>query len=1144
MQDPDFPIDAIRLVVVDEAHKAKGNYAYCGVIKAIKAVNSKFRVVALSATPGKQVDVIEIIQNLLIAKIETRTENSPDVRNYVYEKKIEIERIPLGEIEVYSKRFANIIDPYLRKLMEYKVIDGRNSNKGWIILQQKKFFVQPNVPNRAEITKTFSVVISLLYSQDLLERHGIQIFLKSFNDEKNSKTSLKYFVGQDRDLQTFINELKEKFQSRSPFLLNVNPLPNGEVPSIIDKDVFYGHPKFDILRAKLVEYFTNGGTKTIIFCEFRDTVLLVYTMLLQLRPTVLPRMLIGQGGAVSQKDQLNVMKDFRSNKVNVLITTSVCEEGIDVGEVDLVICFDVNSKNSTRFVQRIGRTGRKRDGKVLLLATEGREQENIIEVVESKDRVNKSLSTNKEIFNSLYRGSPRLVPVSFCPKMIETKFNIPTQEEVVKAKKARKTTKKELAAASTKSIASHFQTKPLGKRVQCDQLGDTQQDCDLSFEPQETVEPETAAPLIVEAVKVKQGPDELTENFQKEFSTILKKIDKKPHLMELLKANDEHGMMMMKNFISLFNNEEEVTNSINFSIDNVLEITHFDDKLPAAESTKNHIESPKSDHKQQIPFASPEFEFMEVESRYGNQFSIPEPFNTPFKSSPFLPINNILNCSVKSTPPQLGPPSNKRTHSGKKKAPMENIIKAFEKQRNMSTSTPISSRASASKTLHSNRLVAAPEVSKQSEHEKTVLEFFGVNSIDDIFEGLDDETTADDFEQHSMPRQSKQASPSLQDRSIAQLLEDDNELLMNISMEEEVVESSMTEEPKIPARRFSEKVEMPVEGDSYEFNLDDIFENSDTDLDKNIENCPNDSQNTEEYEVESSLIDESVKAVETPGKENILIVHSVSVEFISPKKSPPPSRPRPNFSKLLNALKTSNILSPSPQTAQLPISNTPVASKRFASERTITTPPSSTSVASPVTSRVKFALPKPSKSSSPCTLPVRRKIPRKRKRNQFLETQAGVDGTDSSDEDDGDETLDGFIANNVTCMEVDDDEVDMHAKYLISLRSPSARQRGNFKIPQLPPPPVSMSQIFSQMPEEEDDWELDSFVVDNEDVDEGNESSADELDIAERKLKEKRRHARQLKKGAKRRKVVRLDESSDEDEELEKLRKQLQSNPD
>lgn len=53
----------------------------------------------------------------------------------------------------------------------------------------------------------------------------------------------------------------------------------------------------------------------------------------------------------------------------------VGEEGLDVGEVDLIICFDVSQHSPIRLVQRMGRTGRKRDGHIIVLVTDGKEHE-------------------------------------------------------------------------------------------------------------------------------------------------------------------------------------------------------------------------------------------------------------------------------------------------------------------------------------------------------------------------------------------------------------------------------------------------------------------------------------------------------------------------------------------------------------------------------------------------------------------------------------------------------------------------------------------------------------------------------------------------------------------------------------------------
>lgn len=34
------------------------------------------------------------------------------------------------------------------------------------------------------------------------------------------------------------------------------------------------------------------------------------------------------------------MEDFKDGKFNVLVATCVAEEGLDIGEVDLIICYD------------------------------------------------------------------------------------------------------------------------------------------------------------------------------------------------------------------------------------------------------------------------------------------------------------------------------------------------------------------------------------------------------------------------------------------------------------------------------------------------------------------------------------------------------------------------------------------------------------------------------------------------------------------------------------------------------------------------------------------------------------------------------------------------------------------------------------
>ncbi len=164
------------------------------------------------------------------------------------------------------------------------------------------------------------------------------------------------------------------------------------------------HPKLLKLRDVLEEHFRRkqlgeqdaavsgaggGGTKAIIFTQFRQSVKEIMQFLQRLEPLVRCAEFVGQSsssnasrskstGAVektvakgmNQKEQKAVVAAFTSGQYNVLVATSIGEEGLDIGEVDLIVQFDAVA-SPIRMVQRMGRTGRKRNGKVLILVSEG-----------------------------------------------------------------------------------------------------------------------------------------------------------------------------------------------------------------------------------------------------------------------------------------------------------------------------------------------------------------------------------------------------------------------------------------------------------------------------------------------------------------------------------------------------------------------------------------------------------------------------------------------------------------------------------------------------------------------------------------------------------------------------------------------------
>ncbi|MED6106842.1 hypothetical protein PIB30_008229 [Stylosanthes scabra] len=121
----------------------------------------------------------------------------------------------------------------------------------------------------------------------------------------------------------------------------------------------------------LAETNDPKSSRVIIFSNYRESVRDIMGALGNVGEPVRATEFIGQssGKAMkgqSQKVQQAVLKKFRSGAYNVIVATSIGEEGLDIMEVDLVISFDANI-SPLRMIQRMGRTGRKHDGRVDIL---------------------------------------------------------------------------------------------------------------------------------------------------------------------------------------------------------------------------------------------------------------------------------------------------------------------------------------------------------------------------------------------------------------------------------------------------------------------------------------------------------------------------------------------------------------------------------------------------------------------------------------------------------------------------------------------------------------------------------------------------------------------------------------------------------
>ena len=116
--------DASKIVciVLDEAHKARGDYAYCKVIEEIERRGARFRVLGLSATPGTNIAAIqEVIENLRIGQISVRFETDHDVKKYIHEKQTEV-------IVVKQSSAINVIERLMSQLIQPLIDNLRSKN--------------------------------------------------------------------------------------------------------------------------------------------------------------------------------------------------------------------------------------------------------------------------------------------------------------------------------------------------------------------------------------------------------------------------------------------------------------------------------------------------------------------------------------------------------------------------------------------------------------------------------------------------------------------------------------------------------------------------------------------------------------------------------------------------------------------------------------------------------------------------------------------------------------------------------------------------------------------------------------------------------------------------------------------------------
>jgi len=380
-----YSLDDVSLVIIDEAHRCLKNYAYTSVVESYKnqAPPELQRILGLTASPGSDhAKVRQICRHLNTEKIESRTRDSPDVKPYLQELEFTKISVPFPkefiEIRVLLKR---IYDSCVFKLKQKNLLFGPAHKIALLVLQKrlsariakKDFMAISGISQTAQAIK-IAHAIELLETQTLT---GLSDYLEGLKKQAERK--------QSRAVQTLVKS--PDFQAAC---VSLNSL-------LAEKRQ---HPKIKVTADVVEEQFKeNPKSKIIIFAQFRETTSSIAKKVNQIKG-VKASVFVGQAKkgntGLSQKEQKQIIEQFREGEINVLCATSIGEEGLDIPEVSAVIFYEP-IPSAIRKIQRAGRTARLAPGKLLILITKDtRDEINYYASGARERKMHKTLTLMKE----------------------------------------------------------------------------------------------------------------------------------------------------------------------------------------------------------------------------------------------------------------------------------------------------------------------------------------------------------------------------------------------------------------------------------------------------------------------------------------------------------------------------------------------------------------------------------------------------------------------------------------------------------------------------------------------------------------------------------------------------------------------------
>ncbi len=370
----------VALLIFDECHRAVGNYSYVYIAEKYAEQAKEPLVLGMTASPGSDKEKIqEICVSLGVKRVESRTEYDHDVAPYIFKKDFEWRGIDVPvEINKQKRILDKVLEERIGELQKLGFIrkkKGRDISKTELLALRKIIEAQLARQKHADFYKALSLqaeVLKIKHAVDLIETQGVFALKRYFERLRNEALSKEGSKAAKRLLKD--TKFVEAMSTAASY--------EGE------------HPKLNALIEILREEIrVNPDTRIIVFTNYRDTAEMIISALHALnseKEGIRAVKFIGQASkaedkGLTQKEQVAIINKFKEGVYNVLVATSVAEEGLDIPATDLVLFYEP-IPSAIRSIQRKGRTARKKVGKVIVLIAKGTKDEAYYWLSRSKER--------------------------------------------------------------------------------------------------------------------------------------------------------------------------------------------------------------------------------------------------------------------------------------------------------------------------------------------------------------------------------------------------------------------------------------------------------------------------------------------------------------------------------------------------------------------------------------------------------------------------------------------------------------------------------------------------------------------------------------------------------------------------------------